>query len=230
MLVDALSYFEDAAALLRLGEELGSTIASRAAGERLVRAGGRHGRAARAAAPLGGRRRRARRLGRRRVPHARVRPRLPRAARGERALDEILARRGLGEDVGQRSTLVATRRAARQRATASGTVPCRRASAFCSRYWSPGSERIRPSSVSVSAALDRGLDAAEALLAEVDRNAADYVRVFGKGSSQAPARRALVLSRRFAGTEAARLSRIWSAVLCHANGFGLSLQLVIHCG
>ena len=36
MLVEALSYLEDAAALLRPGHDLGSVIASRAAGERLV--------------------------------------------------------------------------------------------------------------------------------------------------------------------------------------------------
>jgi len=36
MLVEALSYLEDAAGLLRLGHDLGSAIATRAAGERLV--------------------------------------------------------------------------------------------------------------------------------------------------------------------------------------------------
>jgi predicted nucleotidyltransferase len=119
MLVDALSYLEDAAALLGQGEELGSAIASRAAGERLV-----HG---------------------------------------------ALAVQGVvGWDL-------------------------RYAGLHRERLLDPGAvlERLedllfpsRP--LNASAALDRGLDAAEALLAEVDRNAADYVRAFGKGRWKLP--------------------------------------------
>jgi predicted nucleotidyltransferase len=119
MLVDALSYLEDAAALLGLGEELGSAIASRAAGERLVQGA--------------------------------------LAAKGVVGWDLRYA--GLH----------------RERLPDSGAVL----------------ERLEdllfpPRPLDASAALDRGLDAAEALLAEVDRNAADYVRVFGKGRWKLP--------------------------------------------
>jgi hypothetical protein len=119
MLVDALSYLEDAAALLGLGEELGSAIATRAAGERLVQGA--------------------------------------LAAKGVVGWDLRYA--GLH----------------RERLPDSGAVL----------------ERLEdllfpPRPLDASAALDRGLDAAEALLAEVDRNAADYVRVFGKGRWKLP--------------------------------------------
>jgi Nucleotidyltransferase domain len=119
MLVDALSYLEDAAALLRQGEELGSAIASRAASERLVQG-------------------------------------------------SLAAHGVVGWDL-------------------------RYAGLHRERLREPGAvlERLedllfpsRP--LNASAALDRGLDAAEALLAEVDRNAADYVRAFGKGRWKLP--------------------------------------------
>ena len=43
-----------------------------------------------------------------------------------------------------------------------------------------------PRPLDAVAALDLALDTAEALLAEVDRNAADYVRAFGKGRWKLP--------------------------------------------
>jgi predicted nucleotidyltransferase len=120
MLVDALSYLEDAAALLGLGEDLGSAIATRAAGERLVQG--------------------------------------------------ALAARGVvGWDL---------RYAGLHRERLDGPLP----SAL---------DRLEellfpPRPLDASAALDRALDTAEALLAEVDRNAADYVRAFGKGRWKLP--------------------------------------------
>jgi predicted nucleotidyltransferase len=118
-LVETLSYLEDAAALLGLGEELGSAIATRAAGERLVQG--------------------------------------------------ALAARGVvGWDL-------------------------RYAGLHRERLADPGPvlERLEdllfpPRPLDASAALDRALDGAEALLAEVDRNAADYVRAFGKGRWKLP--------------------------------------------
>ena len=119
MLVEALSYLEDAAALLGLGEELGSAIATRAAGERLVQG--------------------------------------------------ALAAHGVvGWDL-------------------------RYAGLHRGRLPDPGAVLVRleellfpPRPLDASAALDLALDAAEALLAEVDRNAADYVRAFGKGRWKLP--------------------------------------------
>jgi predicted nucleotidyltransferase len=119
-LVDALSYLEDAAALLGVGEELGSAIATRAAGERLVQG--------------------------------------------------ALAARGVvGWDL---------RYAGLHRERLGAPLP----SAL---------DRLEdllfpPRPLDASAALDRALDTAEALLAEVDRNAADYVRAFGKGRWKLP--------------------------------------------
>jgi predicted nucleotidyltransferase len=119
MLVEALSYLEDAAALLGLGQELGSVIATRAAGERLVQGA-------------------------------------------------LAARCVVGWDL-------------------------RYAGLHRERLADPGPvlERIedllfplRP--LDASGALDRALDAAEALLAEVDRNVADYVRAFGQGRWKLP--------------------------------------------
>jgi predicted nucleotidyltransferase len=123
MLVEALSYLEDAAALLGLGEELGSAIATRAAGERLVQG------ALAAAGVVGwdlryaGLHRERLRAGGAAVPAALDR------------LEELL---------------------------------------------------FPPRPLDASAALDRALDTAEGLLAEVDRNAADYVRAFGKGRWKLP--------------------------------------------
>ena len=119
MLVDALSYLEDAAALLGIGEELGSAIATRAAGERLVQG--------------------------------------------------ALAAHGVvGWDL-------------------------RYAGLHRGRLPDPGPvlEHLEdllfpPRPLDASAALDRGLDMTEALLAQVDRNAADYVRAFGKGRWKLP--------------------------------------------
>jgi predicted nucleotidyltransferase len=119
MLVEALSYLEDAAALHGLGEELGSAIATRAAGERLVQG--------------------------------------------------ALAAAGVvGWDL-------------------------RYAGLHRARLRDPGPvlERLEdllfpPRPLDASAALDQALDAAESLLAEVDRNAADYVRAFGKGRWKLP--------------------------------------------
>ena len=119
MLVEALSYLEDAAALLGLGEELGSAIATRAAGERLVQG-------ALAAAGVVGWDLRYAGLHRERLPDA----------------GAVLVRL---EDL-----------------------------LFPSRP------------LDAAAALDLALDAAEALLGEVDRNAADYVRAFGKGRWKLP--------------------------------------------
>jgi len=119
MLVDALSYLEDAAALLALGEELGSSIATRAAGERLVQG------ALAAHGVVGWDLRYA----------GLHRERLPEAGPVLEHLQDLL---------------------------------------------------FPPRPLDASAALDLALDAAEALLAEVDRNAADYVRVFGKGRWKLP--------------------------------------------
>lgn len=118
-LVDALSYLEDAAALLGLGEELGSAIATRAAGERLVQG--------------------------------------------------ALAARGVvGWDL-------------------------RYAGLHRERLADPGPvlEQLEdllfpPRPLDAAAFLDRALDTAEALLAEVDRNAADYLRTFGKDRWKLP--------------------------------------------
>lgn|GEM_PF-3524924 len=119
-LVDALSYLEDAAALLGLGEELGSAIATRAAGERLVQG------ALAARGVVGWDLRYAG------LHRERLRAPLP------AALDHL-------EDL-----------------------------------------LFPPRPLDAAAFLDRALDTAEALLAEVDRNAADYVRAFGKGRWKLP--------------------------------------------
>jgi predicted nucleotidyltransferase len=119
MLVEALSYLEDAAALLGVGESLGSAIATRAAGERLVQGA--------------------------------------LAAHGVVGWDLRYAR------------------LQRERLSDPGPVL----------------EHLEdllfpPRPLDASAALDRGLDMTEALLAEVDENAADYLRAFGKGRWKLP--------------------------------------------
>jgi predicted nucleotidyltransferase len=119
MLVEALSYLEDAAALLGVGEELGSAIATRAAAERLVQGA--------------------------------------LAAHGVVGWDLRYA--GLQ----------------RERLPAPGPVLERLEDVL-----------FPPRPLDASAALHRALDAAEALLSEVDQNAADYLRAFGKGRWKLP--------------------------------------------
>jgi len=119
MLVEALSYLEDAAALLGVGEELGSAIATRAAAERLVQG------ALAAHGVVGWDLRYA----------GLQRERLPDPGPVLEQLEDLL---------------------------------------------------FPPRPLDASAALDRALDAAEALLVLVDPNAANYIRAWGKGRWKLP--------------------------------------------